>query len=175
MTLIRKKFAYIKHFAVSFLIMILVVHSSFSQELKKDVTVVKSYQPVIFDANKINFMPVFKDTVAVIPHFEYSIYPVQLNTVFRPRPMSAAKMAQEPLPVLNNNYLKLGIGNHLATVAELNISNSRSKENSYGLILKHHGIDGKVVLDNDKKADAPFAFNEAAFYGKHIFKESELS
>ncbi len=145
------------------------------QDIKKDVTVVKPYQPTIPDANKINQLPVFNDTVSVAPKFNYSIATVQMNTTFQPRIINAAKMAPEPLKFLYNNYLKLGLGNRLETLAELSIASNRSKKNSYGIFFKHHAANGEVKLENEKRVDAPYADNEITFYGRHIFKKSVLS
>jgi hypothetical protein len=145
------------------------------QDIKKDVVVVKSYQPVINDAGKINQMPVFNDSSTVKPKFDYTIFSSRLNTAFQPRPVNAAKMVPDPIVNLYNSYLKVGLGNPLAPLAELSISNTRSKQNSYGIFLHHYSSDGSVKLDNGKKVDAPFADNEVTLYGKHISKESVIS
>ena len=158
---------------LSFLLAI--VQIAFGQDIKKDVTVVKPYQPSILDVSKINLLPAFNDTISLFPKFDYSISTVHLNTTFQPRIISAAKMAPEPLQYLYNNYIKLGLGNRLATLAELSIASNRSKKNSYGIYFKHKSADGLVKLDNDKRVDAPFADNALTFYGRQIFKESVLS
>ena len=146
-----------------------------AQDLKKDVTVTKAYQPTVQDANKINQMPTFNDTTLVIPNFNYTITPVRLSSAFVPRAVSAAKMAAEPLKNLYGSYLKLGLGTPLSPLAELNVANTRSKENAYGLFLKHHSASGSVELANKTRVDAPYADNEILAYGKHIFKKSVIS
>lgn len=157
-------------------ILICIVQIASGQDIKKDVTVVKPYQPTVSDATKINQLPIFNDTVSFAPKFNYSIASVHMNTTFQPRTISAAKMAPEPLTFLYNNYLKLGLGNRLETLAELSIASNRSKKNSYGLLFKHHAANGDVRLEeNNKKVDAPYADNEITLYGRHIFKESVLS
>ena len=146
-----------------------------AQDLKKDVTVTKAYQPAIQDANKISQMPTFNDTALVVPNFNYTISPVRLSSAFVPRPVSPAKMAAEPLKNLYGSYLKLGIGNPLSPLAELNISNTRSKENAYGLFLRHYSANGNIKLANGLSVNAPFSDNEVSAYGKHIFKQSVIS
>jgi hypothetical protein len=153
----------------------LCIYAASGQDINKDVTVVKPYQPTVSEVNKINQLPVFNDTLSVIPKFDYSISTIHLNTTFQPRTISAAKMAPEPLIFLYNNYIKLGLGYRLATLAELSIASNRSKKYSYGLYLKHKSIDGKVKLDNDKRVDAPFTDNLLTLYGRRIFKKSVLS
>ncbi len=145
-----------------------------AQDIKKEVTVIKSYQPSISDVSKINLMPVFNDTTTVMPVFQYSIFSNRLITPFQPRPVNVAKMVDEPIKNLYSSYLKLGFGNPFSPLAELSIANTRSKQNSICLFLRHYSADGNVKLQNDEKVHAPFSENEAAIYGKHLFKQSEI-
>jgi hypothetical protein len=146
-----------------------------AQDLQKDVTVVKSYQPILQDAAKISQMPVFNDTLLVSPTFEYSISPIRLNAPFKPRPVNAAKIVPEPIKNLYSSYLKLGFGYPVTPLAELNVANMRSKANTYGVYLKHYSANGSVTLPDKIEVKAPFSENIINVYGKHIFKESELS
>jgi len=149
-------------------------HIVICQDINKEVTVVKAYKPEVKDATKINQMPEFNDTLAVVPNFEYSISSVRLNTPFAPRPVSAAKMLADPLTSLHTSYLKLGYGNYFTPLAELDISSQRMKENSFEIFLKHQSADGKVILDNGNEIVAPYANNTATIWGKHILKKSIL-
>ena len=154
---------------------IMFVSNMMAQDLQKDVTVVKSYQPTIQDAPKINQMPVFKDTSSVAPTFEYSIIPQRLNIPFLPRPVNAAKVVPEPLKNLYSSFVKLGFGYPITPLAEINVSNLRSRENNYGIYLKHYSANGSVTMTDKNEVKAPFSENTINAYGKHIYKESELS
>jgi hypothetical protein len=145
------------------------------QDIKKDVVVVKAYQPEVDDFTKINFMPVFNDTLTATNQFNYTITPARMNTAFQPRKINVAKMSQEPLEPLNNAYLKLGIGNNLTPLGELYINNTRSKENSIGLYMRHYSSDGKVKFSDGSTANTLFSDNIAQLYGKHIYEKSVLS
>jgi hypothetical protein len=145
------------------------------QDIKKDVVVVKAYQPEVDDFTKINFMPVFNDTLTSTNQFNYTITPARMNTAYQPRKINVAKMSQEPLEPLNNAYLKLGIGNNLTPLGELYINNTRSKENSIGLYLRHYSSDGKVKFPNGGSVNESFSDNIAQLYGKHIYEKSVLS
>jgi hypothetical protein len=155
--------------------LVLVFQMASGQDIKKDVTVVKPYQPTVAEANKISQLPAFNDTLSMVPKFDYSISTIRLNTAFQPRTISAAKMAPEPLKFLYNNYIKLGLGNRLATLAEISIASNRSKKYSYGFYFDHKSASGKVKLENDVRVDAPFADNLLTLYGRRIFKKSVLS
>jgi hypothetical protein len=148
-----------------------------AQEIKKDVTVLKPYQPVVQDAGKINQMPVFNDTSSISTEFEYFINPIKINTTFQPRPVPSATMAPETVQELHNNYVKLGIGNPFAPLVEVSVNNGRSKENAYGVFLHHQSADGKVKLDNNNETevDAPYSDNSIELFGKHLFKHSVIN
>jgi hypothetical protein len=149
--------------------------SLLGQDIKKDVVVVKAFQPEVDDFTKINFMPVFNDTLTASNQFNYTITPIRMNTIFQPRKINVAKMSQEALDPLTNAYLKLGIGNHLSPLGELYINNTRSKENSFGLFLRHYSSDTKAKFSDGSTANVPFSDNTAQLYGKHIYQKSVLS
>ena len=151
------------------------VQLSVAQDIKKDVTVVKPYEPVVQDASKISLLPEFNDTLVVNPKFDYKISPIRLTLPFQPRPVPAAKMAQEPIKNLYNNYIRLGYGTPFSPLAEVSVTNGRSKENAVGFYLRHHSANGSVKIANNKSIDAPYAENEMDLYGKHLFKETTLS
>jgi hypothetical protein len=82
------------------------------EQLKKEVQVVRPYEPSIPDAFKINLQPKVEDTLKIAPNFSYSILQRPLITSFSVTPISAARMLQEqPLP-LHSTYLKMGYGNY---------------------------------------------------------------
>src|SRR3954467_5504680 len=62
--------------------------------------VVKSFQPTIADAYKINDMPVVKDSVPPPPQLSYGINSKKVFTPFTVTPLKSAKMIGEPLSKL---------------------------------------------------------------------------
>ena len=150
--------------------------SFFAQEgIDKEIIVVKPYVPTLSDAQKINILPEIKDTVTVKPHFNYIIQPKKFETEYELRPIKAANLIGEPLGKLYKSYLRIGVGNYLVPLAELNINSLRSRNQSFGLYLKHTSINGKLKLENDQKVPVGFNENIIRAYGKKIFRKSELS
>lgn len=161
---------------VLFLIVFILSIPCFAQErIDKEIVVVKPYEPTLSDVQKINILPVIVDTVSVKPQFNYAIQPKKFETVYTLRPIKAANLVGEPLEKLYKSYLKLGVGNYLVPLAELNVNSLRSRDKSFGLYLKHNSINGKLKLDNDMKVPTGFSENIIRFYGKKIFRRSELS
>jgi len=115
------------------------------------------------------------DTVSIKPHFNYAIQPKKFETAYILRPINAANLVGEPLEKLYKSYLRLGMGNYLVPLAELNINSLRSRDKSFGLYLKHNSINGKLKLANDLKVPTGFSENIIRIYGKKIFRKSEFS
>lgn len=164
---------YIKHILVftfaSFFI------SGFSQvDIQREVRVVKPYTPTLSDAEKINLLPEFNDTIKVFPKIDYRIFPKPYDSQFRVKPIQAAKMVGVPLDRLYKSQFSLGVGNYLSPYAELTVNQLRSRRSSMGLYMVHHSSAGEVKLENNEKVDAHFSDNRADLFGKLIFSKAVL-
>ena len=148
----------------------------YSQDpIKKEVKVVKPYEPSLSDAFKITHLPILDDTLHFTPEYNYTITPRSFSPEYNLRPIRPAKLMGETLPKLYNSMLKLGFGNYWTPYGELSINNLRSKEHSYGVYAKHISSQGKVLLENDKKVFGGYGNSEVDLYGKKIMKNSILS
>jgi hypothetical protein len=146
----------------------------FAQEIKKEVEVVKPYEPVVSDANKINILPNINDSVVIKPAFQYSIVPAVIKTDYQVNPINAAKMVSMPLSKLYRSYLKLGIGNAGTPLGELYVNSFRSKKHSAGIYFHHHSSAGKVKLENDERVYAGYSETTGSVFGKRFFKNSYI-
>jgi hypothetical protein len=150
--------------------------SVYSQEpIDKEIVVVKPYQPSLSDAFKINVLPRISDSISIKPSFDYSIEPKKFDGTFQVLPITPARMVGQPLTKLYKSYLKLGFGNYIAPLAELNINSLREKKSQWGIALKHYSINGMLKLENDQKVDPGFFENSGSIYGKKIFNKSYIS
>jgi len=145
------------------------------QDISKEIVVVKPYQPSLSDAFKINTLPTVSDSLEISPDFTYAINPKKYETGFNIEPIKAANIVAQPLSKLTKSYLKLGFGNYITPLAELNVSSLRSKEHSLGVYLKHNSINGKLKLDKDTKIKPGYSDNTVSLYGKKIYRNSSLS
>lgn len=149
----------------------------FAQEaIDKEVFVVKPYQPVLSDAQKISVLPEINDTATIKPTFEYKITPKQYETEYEVKKIKAATLGPESIEKLYKSYLSLGVGNYFVPNIELNINSLRSRDKWYGIYLKHNSINGKIKLDDDSTKVKPGYYeNILLVEGKKIFKKSILS
>lgn len=153
------------------LLMTVKVHT---QDIKKEVVVVKSFQPVLPESEKISLTPQFGDTAFYKPKIDYQITPLPISPSFKPRPVSAAKLAVEPKPNFDKTFVKLGFGNHFSPLALVSITNSQSEQFNYGFIGKHHSANGEVKLSNKKDVEAAYFDNRVNLFGNIFFKKSVL-
>ncbi len=164
------------HREIAFAVFMLVFpFTGFSQEqIQKEVVVVRPYQPTIADASKITTLPEIKDTVAIVPDFDYNIFPMPLTVDYEVQPITAARLEEKPPSRLYNSHIKLGYGNYTTPYAELSINSLRNRDFSGGVYLKHHSSHGNITLDNNTDGLSGFSDNEVLLYGKRMFRESNL-
>jgi hypothetical protein len=144
-------------------------------KLKKEVEVVKAYEPTIQEVQKINDIPQIKPEQAEPPTFEYSIFSKPVFTTFDPTPVAAAKMVGEPRPELENGMLKLGLGNYETPYGELFFNTRPGKNSNFGLHFSHLSSSGKVKLLNDDKIKAPESNTSGEVFAEKFFKRATLS
>jgi len=146
----------------------------FSQQISRDVVVIKPYEPTISDAVKINNLPQNDDTLAFAPSFKYNILPSGLTTEYEPKAIKPAKMTI-PLTELYNSYIKAGLGNYFTPLAEYGFSSQRSKDHVIGAYLMHKSSHSKLKLDNEDKVPAGYSNSYAELSGKKIYDNVNLA
>ncbi len=142
--------------------------------LKREVTLYNPYKPSLPEGKKRSFLPDMSDTSKVRPDFHYNV----LTTAFLPEytisPVKAAALLPDPLTKLYKSYVNLGIGIYLTPLAELSITNGRSKKGTIGFYGRHFSTNGTVGLDNGKKAFAGYMDNDASLFGRKFFRKNIL-
>lgn len=171
--MMRRK--YIAYSSLSIALMLGFSMTLNAQKLDKDVKVVKPYEPILGDAKKINVAPVFDDSMKVNPTVNYWIHTRRVDAAFEPKPITPARLVPDPLPRLRNNYLKLGYGTYFTPLAELCVTNGRSKTASYGLLFNTLSSTGNVKLDNGEKVFGGYGNLNALLFGSRFYRKSTLS
>jgi hypothetical protein len=143
--------------------------------IDKEVVVVRTYEPSVAEASKINLLPSLTDTIRITPLFSYSIIPIPISSEFEVEPITAARMSAETISKLYGSHIRLGVGSYVSPYAELSINSLRNNRYSGGVYLKHHSSQGRLRLENNDKAFSQFADNEMQFYGKRMGRRSVLS
>ncbi len=144
-------------------------------DIGKEVFVIRTFEPSVADASKINLLPSITDTISVSPDFSYNILPVPISMDFEVEPITPARMSAETVSKLYGSYIKLGLGSYTSPMGELSINNLRHNEYSGGIFLKHHSSHGEIKLDNSRTAFSQFSDNTMNFYGKRMGRNNVLS
>lgn len=143
--------------------------------LKKEVEVVKAYQPTIQEFQKINDIPQIKPEQTEPPTFDYSIFSKPVYTTFDPTPVAAAKMVGESRPELKNGLLKLGMGNYQTPYGELFFNARPDKKSNFGLHFNHLSSSGEVKLLNEDVVKAPESVNSGELFVQRFMRKSTLT
>jgi hypothetical protein len=142
--------------------------------LKREVTLYNPYKPTLPEAKKRSFLPEMSDTSKVRPDFHYNVRTTAFLPEYNIRPIKAAALLPDPLTKLYKSYVKLGIGNYLTPLAELSITNERSKKGTIGFYGRHFSTNGKVGLENGKRVYAGYMDNDASLFGRKFFRKNIL-
>ena len=142
--------------------------------LKREVTLYNPYKPSLPESKKRSFLPDMNDTSKVRPDFRYDVKTTPFLPEYTISPIKAASLLPDPLPKLYKSYINLGIGNYFTPLAEISITNERSKKGSIGFYARHFSTNGNVELDNGKKAFAGYMDNDASLYGRKLFRRNTL-
>jgi hypothetical protein len=172
----NKKLLYMKFVPlISLLIFGLLSFNCLSQEsVQKEVKVIKPYEPTISDAFKITPLPVIKDTIKIVPEFDYSIKTIPVETTFDIEPIKPAKMIGEPLSKLYRSHIKVGFGTYATPLLDVSVTNLRSKKFLYGAGFNHFSANNRLKNKANEKVYAGFNENKLNLFGKVILEDKVL-
>jgi len=138
--------------------------------LKREVTLYNPYKPSLMEVKKRSFLPYMNDTAKIRPEFSYDVMTVPFVPAYIISPISAATLLPDPLPKLYRSFVNIGLGNYITPLAEISITNERSKKGTVGFYGRHFSTNGKVELQNGKKAFAGYMDNDASLFGRKFFR-----
>jgi len=142
--------------------------------LKREVTLYNPYKPSLPEFKKRSFLPDINDTSKVRPDFRYDINTTPFLPNYTISPIKAAALLPDPLPKLYKGYVNIGLGNYITPLAEVSITNERSKKGSIGLYARHFSTNGKIELDNGMKNFAGYMDNDVSLFGRKFFRKNIL-
>jgi hypothetical protein len=161
--------------AILMLLFTFVAQAQRDTTLRQEVEVVKSFSPAAMDAQKINDIPVIRDTEHKKPNFEYSIFSQPVFSTFSVTSLQAATIIGKPKEEVGFGLLRLGAGNYNKPYGELFFNNRNAKNSIFGIHLKHLSSHGNIKLEGGDKVKSPYSDNEAEMFIKHMFRRSTLS
>lgn len=138
--------------------------------LKREVTLYNPYKPTLTESRKMSFMPDMTDTAKFRPEFSYDVTTNPFMPSYTISPIKSATLQSDPLNKLYRSYVNLGLGSYVSPLAEISITNERSKKGAYGFYGRHHSVNGNIALDNGQKVYAGYMDNDLSLFGRKFFK-----
>ena len=139
---------------------------------KREITLYNPYKPSLPDVVKKSFLPSVSDTVKIRNEFSYEVKTTPFMPPYNISPIRPASLVPDPLPKLYRSYVNLGFGNYTTPLAEVSISNERSKKGAIGVYARHFSTNGKVEMPDLKKVFAGYMDNDVSVYGKKFMRRS---
>ncbi|MBK9176083.1 MAG: hypothetical protein IPM46_07040 [Flavobacteriales bacterium] len=128
------------------------------------------YNPTIADAKKIDLRPQPIDTVLPTIGVRYDLLPVKAEIPARVDSIEAAKLKVEASQQrLYKGYVKGGFGLYTTPLAEFYYDQGRSRDNGYGVHVKHMSSNGGL----DDVGESDYSFNSIDGFYKHFFADHE--
>ena len=143
--------------------------------ITQEVEVVKTYNPTVANANKINDMPVINEGEQQKPTFNYSIYSQPVYNTLSVNTIKAATSIPQPIEDNGFGLVRAGYGNYKRPYGELFLNSRNTKNTIFGLHGKHLSSQGRLKLKGGDDVKAPFSESEANMFVKHMFQKSILS
>jgi hypothetical protein len=144
------------------------------QDLDREVTLYNPYKPSLPEFRKRSFLPDIKDTAKLNPVFTYDILTTTFSPEYTISPIKPASLLPDPLPKLYKSFIKIGLGTHITPMAELSITNERSKRGAIGFYGRHFSSNGSVKLQNEDNAFAGYMDNDVSLFGKKFLRGNLL-
>lgn len=144
------------------------------QDLDREVTLYNPYKPSLPEFRKRSFLPDIKDTAKLKPDFTYEILTMPYSPEYTISPIKPAALLPDPLQKLYKSFIRFGLGTHITPMAEVSITNERSKRGAIGFYGRHFSSNGKVKLQNEDLSYAGYMDNDLSLYGKKFFRDNLL-
>lgn len=135
----------------------------------EQVDIVKAYQPLLADAEKIDFVAEPAATDSSLPVLSYEVKSHLIEVPFTPADIRAVSLPASAPDTLQNNILTAGFGMQLTPLIDLHLHNGNSKNFSYGLHLHHLSSNGSKIDYQD------FSNTGGNLFGKAYAGSSVLS
>ncbi|MCD7962507.1 MAG: hypothetical protein LUF90_02920 [Rikenellaceae bacterium] len=138
-------------------------------DLNKEVTVTRAYEPSVSESFKMGLTPDMVDTTKIRPEFNYEVTPYPLDYGFAVSPIRPVNFNTVDSRIHHPFYVKLGVGGPFQSIAEASYGSKLDDKTTVGAIIKHYGQYSKIKNDANEKAPAQATFNNASLFADRKF------
>ena len=155
------------------LLAVLIPAAAFAQpgSSQGQYTITGDYNPTLLNAEKIDLRPQPIDTILAETPMRYDLLPAKAEIPARVDSLEAAKLKVEAAQQrLFKGYVKAGFGLYTTPLGELYFDQTRSRENGYGIHVKHLSSNGGL----DDVGPSTYSFNSIDAHYKHFLPNHEV-
>ncbi len=142
--------------------------------VKREVTLYNPYKPSLNEFRKKSYLPEMTDTAKFKPVFRYEVNTIPYMPVYTVSPIKSAALLPDPLTKLYRSYVNIGLGTNTSPLAEISVTNERSKKGSVGFYGRHYSNNGKLKLANGRRVNAGYMDNDVSVFGRRFFRTGVL-
>ncbi len=129
------------------------------------------FSPTIADAQKIDLRPEPIDTILPERPMSFDVLPVKAVIPATVDSIAAAKLnVVQPQQRLYKGYVKGGFGLYTTPLGELYYDQTRSRDNAYGIHVKHMSSNGGI----DDVGPSTYSFNQVDGYYNQYLRNHEV-
>lgn len=130
------------------------------------------FNPTLADADKIDLKPTTYDTIIPLKPVSYTDLNVSAQVPSQVDSITAARLEiSNPIEKLYQGYVKGGFGIYTTPLLEFYYDQGRSRENNYGIHLRHLSSNGGL----DDVGNSTYSANNVDLFYRHILDDHKLS
>ena len=148
------------------------------QNLNREMTLEREYDPIVQDATKVNTLPVVREMNISKRPIVYSDYAVALIPDKEINILQAGTLMTDVDHVKRNGYLHLGGGMHLNMMGDFGYHLLNTDRSHLGINFSHRSMNGNVKFDDERnmeKRKAKFNDNIGGLDFRHHFDRATLT
>ena len=147
------------------------------QDLNREMTLEREYDPIIQDAAKVNTLPVVREMSVSKRPIIYSDYAVALMPDKEMNTLPAGSLMTDVEHLRRNGYLHFGGGMLMNFMGDFGYHLLDTDKDKLGIHFSHRSMNGNVKFDEERnmeKRKAKFNDNIGGLDYKHLFDKATL-
>ncbi|MCD7936846.1 MAG: TonB-dependent receptor [Tannerellaceae bacterium] len=145
------------------------------QDLSRELTLEREYDPTVQDANKVNTLPVVREPEVKRTTIEYASYSLPMDPAKELYVLPSGKVMTDILYSPYKGYFNFGIGNYMNVNGDIGYHILNTEQDKLNIFFSHRSTNGKVkYLDSDEKVKAKLNDNLGGVNYKHTFTNLDL-
>ncbi|MCD7930919.1 MAG: TonB-dependent receptor [Tannerellaceae bacterium] len=146
-----------------------------NQDLSRELTLERKYDPTVQDANKVNTLPAVREPDVKRADIEYASYAIPADPLKEINVLPSGNIMTDILYNNRKGYFNFGIGTYTNVNGDIGYHILNTEEDKLNIFFSHRSTNGKVkYLDRDQKIKAKLNDNLGGINYKHAFRSADF-